>query len=167
MIEPKQLLEVARLLSSPPTRGAPVQGKLRRAISSAYYALFHHLVQAATAEFVGANRKLPSFGIVYRSFEHAQMRKTCGQVLQPNLSPELKKAVGLAVFGPDLRRCATFFVELQQQRHEADYDPMVKISLSDTKSAVTKAASAIAAFDGAPANERRVFLTLLGFRLRS
>ncbi|HEX3486661.1 MAG TPA: hypothetical protein VHT51_16500 [Micropepsaceae bacterium] len=167
MIDPNQLLGVARLLAMPPRRGAPQQAKLRRSISSAYYALFHHLLESATIELIGANRRQPSYGIVYRSFEHADLRKSCAQVQLPILAKEVQKAVGFASFGPDIRECATFFVELQQARHEADYNPVARISLSDARGAIAKAEGAIAALDRAPAQQRKLFLTLLHFKVRS
>jgi len=57
MIDPVDLLDVARLLAMAPARGAPQQAKLRRAISSAYYALFHHLAESATRHFIGADQR--------------------------------------------------------------------------------------------------------------
>ena len=167
MIDPHQLIGVARLLATPPRRGAPQQAKLRRSISSAYYALFHHLLESATTELIGADRRQPSYAIVYRSFEHAELRKSCAQVQVPVLSREVQKAVGFASFGPDVRECATFFVELQQARHEADYNPIAKMSLSDARGAIAKAEGAIAALGRAPAQQRKLFLTLLHFRVRS
>jgi len=167
MIDPQQLISVARLLSMPPRRGAPQQVKLRRAISSAYYAVFHHFIESATTQLIGVDRRQASYAIIYRSFEHADLRKACTQAQLPALSKELQKAVGLPSYGADVRECATFFVELQQIRHEADYNPAAKISLSDTRTAITKAEAAIAALDRAPAQQRRVFLTLLHFKLRS
>jgi hypothetical protein len=167
MIDPRQLIGVARLFAAPPRRGARQQAKLRRSISSAYYALFHHLIESATTELIGADRRQPSYGIVYRSFEHGDLRKACAQAQLPTLSKELEKAVGFPRFGVDIHECATFFVELQQARHEADYNPTAKSSLSDTRSAIAKAEGAIAALSRAPAQGRRLFLILLHFRIRS
>jgi hypothetical protein len=166
MIDPDGFLDVARLLAKPPTRGAPKQVKLRRAISSAYYALFHHLIETATRHFVGADQRQPSYAIVYRSFEHGDLRKVCNQAQQLKLSPELQKSVGFPAFGAEIRECAILFVELQQFRHEADYNPAARISLSDASIAIKKAEDGIANLNRAPKGERIVFLTLLHFRIR-
>jgi uncharacterized protein (UPF0332 family) len=162
MIDSSQLLSVAAQLAEAPARGAPPQARLRRAISTAYYALFHRLVAGATDLLIGQNaRNSKRYLVVYRSFEHRRMADTCRQVLNGSLRTESN-----VLFDAGIQGCAAAFVELQENRHEADYDPSLKIALSDAKTAVAKAQSAIAMLNGSPDAERFLFLTLLQFKNR-
>jgi hypothetical protein len=69
MIEPDGLIGAARLLLGENNRGAPNHTRLRRAVSTAYYALFHAITRTAADAFVGAKyRKSPRYETVYRSF---------------------------------------------------------------------------------------------------
>jgi uncharacterized protein (UPF0332 family) len=81
----------------------PKQANLRRAISTAYYALFHLLIADAVA-YWKLERQRSSFA---RVFEHKKMKGACKNCNAPN---------------GDLRAVAESFVELQQSRHLADYD---------------------------------------------
>lgn len=163
MIDPNQLLAVAAELARAPDRGAPRQAKLRRAVSTAYYALFHCMAGAATDLFAGANvRGTKRYLSIYRSFEHRRMADICRQIFKGDLRNE-----NGAPFHPGIQACAAAFVELQEARYGADYDPTLRIPLSDAQAAVSKARDAIVKLGGAPNAERFYFLTLLHFRPRS
>lgn len=162
MIDPKQLLEVAAQLAESPVRGAPRQAKLRRAISTAYYALFHYLITSAADLLAGASaRGTQRYISIYRSFDHKRMAEVCKQVLSGRLLTDSGQQ-----FHPDLQHCAAAFVELQENRHEADYDPVKRVALSDAKGSVSKSANAIKKLGQVPAEQRFLFLTLLHFKLR-
>jgi hypothetical protein len=90
------------------------------------------------------------------------MFDTCRQVVSGNLRTDSG-----TLFDPNIRDIATAFIELQENRHEADYDPFAKIALSEAKTAVAKATAAIQILDNSPYDERCLFLTLLQFKLRS
>ena len=163
MIDSSQLLSVAAQLAEAPARGAPQQARLRRSISTAYYALFHRLVAGAADLLVGANaRGTQRYLVVYRSFEHKRMADACRQTLTGSLRTEAG-----TLFDPTIQGCASAFVELQENRHEADYDPTLRIALSDAKTAVAKAQAAITMLNNSPEPERLLFLTFLQFRKRS
>jgi len=53
----EHLLDQANRLIAPAGRGAARQVDLRRAISNAYYAVFHGLLAAAADEFIGRARR--------------------------------------------------------------------------------------------------------------
>ncbi len=162
MINPNQLLSVAEQLAEPPARGALQQARLRRAVSTAHYALFHTLVGGASDLLVSANaRHSQRYLIVYRSFEHKRMADTCRQVLNSTLRTELG-----VPFDATIQGCASAFVELQGNRHDADYDPTIKIALSDAQTAVAKARAATTMLQNSPESERFLFLTLLHFKSR-
>jgi hypothetical protein len=51
--------------------GRPKQASLRRSISSAYYSMFHLIVDDASRFLIGSSRLLPA---IARSFEHQAVR---------------------------------------------------------------------------------------------
>jgi hypothetical protein len=116
------LLTLARrlvppLLPLPPL--AIVEVDLRRGVSTAYYALFHLLIHEAMARIV-ADPTLRSR--VGRSFDHARMRQVCEDYSGATVVAgvlTVRPGVGMA---PQLRDIGTAFVDLQQARHDADYD---------------------------------------------
>jgi len=118
-----ELLNTARSLVRVPS---PTDGDLRRAISTAYYALFHRLVDAAVNHLLPTHADDQRAGLG-RAFEHTKMRDICQRVgtlaKQPNPTPNPPSARILGSKIPvELRNIAACFVELQQRRSEADYD---------------------------------------------
>ena len=81
----------------------PKQANLRRAVSTAYYALFHLLIADAVTYWKIERQR----SFLARAFEHRKMKGACNSCSSPNV---------------DLRAVAEAFVELQQSRHLADYD---------------------------------------------
>ena len=104
------LLEQARHLANR-ERTRPRQASLRRAISNAYYALFHLLTAAAVANWRHA-RQRPALA---RAFEHRRMNDACAKARRECRSVREATHQRLA----DI---ADTFIELQQHRHTADYD---------------------------------------------
>ena len=71
------LLEQAEHLSKREPR-RPRQASLRRAISSAYYALFHLLVEEASSGVVAGDATRRGLRpLVGRTYDHGEMRKVC------------------------------------------------------------------------------------------
>src|SRR5947209_19994951 len=99
--------------------GAAVGGDLRRAVSTAYYALFHLLVHEATTRLVTVVTLRPR---VARSFDHNVMRKVCQDYakLVPNAAGQF--VLGGQVVPLGIKTIATEFSTLQEARHRADYD---------------------------------------------
>jgi hypothetical protein len=69
--------------------------------------------------------------------------------------------------GLKIQAFASAFLELQEKRHRADYDPVGRMKTSDAKLAIATAYSAIARFDRASPARRKAFLTLLLFPPRA
>ncbi|MGH6873066.1 MAG: hypothetical protein ACREHE_16345 [Rhizomicrobium sp.] len=156
MINHDHLLEVAGELATQRGQGAPRQARLRRSISTSYYAAFHRLVAGATDLLIGqAERGSERYALVYRSFEHRHMLEACKKI-----SPDASR-------GAEIRRCASLFKELQNARHDADYNPGKRIAMLDAQSALAKARQAIDAIAAAPDQDRRFFLTFLLAKSRS
>jgi len=167
ILTPDHLLgQATALLRLYPGR-TPRQTEIRRAISAAYYALFHFTLTQASDEFVGArNRATPQYALVDRSISHAGLRDQCVLVTKTTIPDRLKPFVPLAGFGRDMRMFATVLPELQDKRHLADYDPSANFLRSEAESMIALAARGMARFASADAAERRVFLALLLFPAR-
>ena len=115
----RDLLEQAQHLSRR-ERGRPRQASLRRAISAAYYALFHLLIQEATAALVARPELRPRFA---RAFDHTDMRSASRAFATPNPQPaQLTTLTGGAPVPVAVQDVAAAFVVLQDARHEADYN---------------------------------------------
>jgi hypothetical protein len=160
----EHLLEQADRLITVPGRGAPRQVDLRRAVSSAYYGVFHAVLTAAADEFVGRTRNSETpYGLCYRGIEHGTLRKLCSELEKPTLSAQYRRYQPKDGFGPDLKAFATSLVELQQRRHAADYDPLIRLKRSDALLAASIARSALGRLQRVPPDQRAVFLALLVF----
>jgi uncharacterized protein (UPF0332 family) len=116
---PAHLLEQAKHLANREKK-RPRQASLRRAVSTAYYALFQLLIHEATLNW----KRVDQRALLARFFEHGKMKaaseKQRGDLnsyfkTNPAPSPELDCA-------RHLHRVADTFFQSQQQRHTADYD---------------------------------------------
>ena len=104
------LIDVARLLASQP--GAPRQALLRRAASTAYYAVFHALAaRCASALVTDSGFDLETYTLVYRALDHNSGRR-------------LFEGRDVAtLFGSEVATFGVAFVNLQDARILADYVP--------------------------------------------
>jgi hypothetical protein len=163
VLNPDHLLQQAASLAAPQA-GAPRQVDLRRAISAAYYGVFHFVLTAAADEIVGRSRRgTDLYALVYRSIGHRSLRELCNEVRKQQLPARYQKYSPKGGFGPDLQAFADALTELQEQRHVADYDPSTRIKTSDAAVAIAVARRAILRFQGAHSARRTAFLTLLLF----
>lgn len=158
------LLEQAeRLIAQPPSRVSR-QIDLRRAISSAYYSLFHAVLTAASDQIVGrTKRNSPQYTLVYRSIHHNAVRDLCNQVKRQRPNDRYARYVPSTDFSSELKVFAETFVDLQEKRHSADYDPNFRVRTAEALAAVVSARRAIKEFANAPVDLRQTFLVLLLF----
>lgn len=115
-MNPDHLLEQAERLATAGV-GRPRQADLRRAISTAYYALFHLLTRDG-AKHVATHPGLRL--LLARAYNHGEMKQVSDQFARNKLPANLRQLV-LGV-SPDLLAVAETFVALQEARHQADYD---------------------------------------------
>ncbi|WP_188252567.1 hypothetical protein [Stenotrophomonas maltophilia] len=118
---PQDLLKQARHLATKESK-RPQQANLRRAVSSAYYALFHLLSAEASARITPL-QPAGMAKVVQRALTHADMKSAAKGIVQ-NPLPRVY-ALLLGASGPvpaGLADVARTFVTLQEQRHAADYD---------------------------------------------
>jgi uncharacterized protein (UPF0332 family) len=97
----------------------PKQVSLRRAVSAAYYALFHLLTAEATRLFVKDDQLV---ALINRVYDHTELKKV-STFFSKGEYPQLFEGVKNAYpVGEPLKSLAKTFLRLQQARHEADYD---------------------------------------------
>jgi uncharacterized protein (UPF0332 family) len=135
----------------------PRQADLRRAVSTAYYALFHALAKDAADMLVGvgANRPDKAWRHAYRALQHGDAKTACLELRYNNLG-----------FPQTLVECAGTFAILQERRHSADYDPDYRATRADALDAISLAEQAIAGLTAAARKDRRAFAVQLLFRKR-
>jgi hypothetical protein len=104
------LLELADHLATREAR-RPKQASLRRAVSSAYYALFHGLAALCAEALVGWSKPWAVFTPVYRSLDHGSAKRLFERDREGK------------VLGADVAKIGRVFASLQQARYIADYDP--------------------------------------------
>jgi hypothetical protein len=116
---------------------SPSQADLRRAVSSAYYALFHLLIFEACANW---NRD-SSRGLLARMFDHGLMRRVSRNTADHTRNPFPNED---PVIVYKLRTVAQIFYELQDKRHSADYDVTDPWSLKQSEREIQKTQHAFA-----------------------
>jgi len=162
-----QLLEQAELLSKPRRPGPPRQVDVRRAISAAYYAVFHFIMARAADLTVGSTRRWSArYAVVYRSIDHTQLRTICQAIKSARPDPKIGALVPNQRFGQPMALFAAMVQDLQLARHTADYDPTELYRSGDAIAAISAARTALQSWRSAPAEERAAFLTLLLFKRR-
>ena len=163
ILNPDHLFEQAKKLISSQA-GPPRQVDIRRAVSAAYYAIFHAIITAAVDQFIGVtNRTSSRYGLVYRSVAHAWLRDLCREVQKQMLSNRFKPYAPSNGFGNNIAAFAVAVVELQEKRHSADYDVMIRIYKSDAALAISTAQAALRRFNKASKARRLAYLSLLLF----
>jgi uncharacterized protein (UPF0332 family) len=130
---PEDLLEQAYDLAQKEPAN-PKQASLRRAVSTAYYALFHLLIDEAVSKWAVERQR----SVLARTFEHGKMKAICDDVL--------KSAKGGSGVPPELSIVARSFIQLQQHRHTADYDNSKQWSRTDVENVLSLAADAFSAW---------------------
>ena len=148
----RDLIETARGLTAL-SRRRPTQANLRRAVSTAYYAVFHCLARAAADLLIGRSRGV-AWHQVYRALNHGDARNAC----------QNKKA--MIDFADQIQFFAATFVALQDARHQADYGLERRYEKLDVLAAIDRAETAIALFEQADRQQLRTFATAVLFKRR-
>jgi len=94
----------------------PSQASLRRAVSAACYALFHLLIEDASPRWQGSPEARTG---LERAFDHGPMKNISMQFRKPSWQDWHGNPQPVP---PALQRVASVFVDLQEERHTADYE---------------------------------------------
>lgn len=145
----------------------PKQAVLRRAISTAYYGVFHFLIEQATKELAGVrgtDANLRAF--LARGVSHAGLKSICKSIGAGNWPSSIEKRIGKGALGPPpapLRSVGAGFVNLQELRHVADYDPLRRFNRADTIIEVGPADGLVSDWGLVPdGDEKRFFVYVIG-----
>jgi uncharacterized protein (UPF0332 family) len=153
--------------------GRPTPETTGRAISNAYYALFHGLKHTANRALLGATRTAETSA---RWFDHSTMRAVCtwfNRTAATRLPAKVTSLLSRPGYGgpvpdwlcsPDTKLVADAFVELQEARHRADYSetPADRFTKLQATQYIERARLACAALSRLSSTEDgRLFLLLL------
>ena len=157
-MNPPHLIAIARQLAAREgRRGRPRQTDLCRAISAAYYAMFHTLARCGADLLAGATRSgrsQPAWEQTYRALEHGHARNQC------------RNQSMVSRFPLDVQDFAEHFANMQLHRQFADYAPVTDFDRSRVAYLVDLTERTINLFNGVPTRDRRAFAIYVLFRTR-
>ena len=148
----------------------PRQASLRRAISTAYYALFHLLVAESSRLLLTGQNRQHLRDTLARAFAHADMKKVAQQFATSNVQGKIAPALAGNPIPAQLQDVAQTFIDLQQARHEADYDVSRRFTRSETLDLIDQADQAFIDWSQTrrdPAAEAFMLTLLITNRLKS
>ena len=151
-------IRTARELAEGVGRGRPRESNLRRAVSTAYYALFHCLAECCANMLAGSvpvNRSRPAWRQTYRALQHSRARTRC------------RRQDIMLLFPYEIQTFAKLFVDIQAKRHSADYDPDAHFFKSDVVQYIDTAEEAIHHFNSVSRQDRRAFAIYVLLDIRS
>ena len=93
---------------------------------------------------IGPSRPDKAWTHMYRSLQHGDAKTACA-------------AVRNLAFPANIVACAAAFVTLQEERHDADYDPDHRVLRADAVAAIDLAAKAIEDLRAAARRDRKAF----------
>lgn len=129
----------------------------RRAVSTAYYAVFHTLAKLCAKELLpDPDPESEEFLRIYRAIEHGASKQAFNVADSP-----LRTA-------PPLKRIGDWFALLQEQRERADYLPPLPSPFSEARAEelVAEGRKACDAIEALSPEDRRVLAVRLLFKAR-
>lgn len=145
----QQLLDAARVMAgladdAPAGPGRPRQVMLKRAVSTAYYGMFHALGRSNADALVGTTPTGPDIQLwlnIYRALDHREAKDKLASYRQKNPVPEVSNF-------------AAVFTSMQTHRHNADYNPLRSFTRGEV-STIDRAEAATIAFWSLSVQQRR------------
>ena len=163
----EELLAAATLLVGRRSgqRGPLSAARIRRSVSTAYYALFHFVLDESARALIGTQNDLRRRRRTFaRQFSHAGIKtalaKVSGTTVEASVVDLLRPpgAVAIGVASPAFtRRLASTFSDAQAQRHDADYDLNAVFDEAGARVLIARVQQAIAAWKAADTAEDRDF----------
>ncbi|HLH64644.1 MAG TPA: hypothetical protein VKV27_02995 [Solirubrobacteraceae bacterium] len=154
-IDPTKLLEAAREFAEHQERaGRPRPIWLRRAVSTAHYAVFRAICRQAAAHLV-PHAPLEDQLRLARSFTHQTLKETCEWIAgRRGNQPQHARTLVAGLRSTAVAGVAAAFCDLQEARHAADYDHLAPFPKATVLEHVAGADRAIAALTSAGAAQR-------------
>lgn len=173
-IQPGTLLDAAdRFLTAAP--GGPDAASDRRAVSTAYYALFHAITGRVASAIIPTADEVVR-GRVRRWIGHGSIRAVAVWVAQlhggrtgsppPHIVALRRSGAPSPLVGPDTVEIAEGFIEMNEARHLADYDHEAVISREDARGHLDLARSVVALVERASSPEAACFFGLIALQAR-
>lgn len=175
MINPDGLITHARRLAGQ-GRGRRPEADLRRGVSAAYYAVFHDLTDRAARHLIGSAPD-SARNALRRSWTHGELAGVAALVIDrakalagnpaAPLTSEMAKGgplFDIAASDADLVTALRLFSELQQKRHQADYDHDVRYEKLTLLDACRNADTARDKLGSASNKSKEAMFTLLTVR---
>jgi hypothetical protein len=120
------------------------------------------VLRAGAERFMGKEQaQAVGFSILYRAFDHGRMKKTCEMLQASTLNRKYQDHLGTSAVSKPMRDFANTFIALQDVRHLADYDPVIRFLPSDVSPLIAAAEAAMEAFAGVSSDERTGVLALM------
>ena len=157
------LLEQAKFLSRREVgRGRPKQASLRRAASTAYYAVFHLLATEAAFQ-AGPGSPAGIRDRIQRALAHDTMKQAASAFRSNNL-PQHVRVIASDPLPIEIVDIAGLFVLLQEARHKADYDLTEQFDRTRVQGLVNNAERVFALWNIVrDTDDARVFLSSMMF----
>ena len=157
-MRPLDLIATARRLLGKKRLGSPRQSDLKRAISTAYYAMFHALCWNCANCLIGktkSSRSKHAWRQAYRAIEHGFAKNQC------------RSKSTLAKFPKEIEDFANQFAALQEKRHQADYDPFSRFTRNDVLTSIEAAETAIRKLQKSNVKDKRAFAAWTAMKNRA
>jgi len=175
-IEPDKLLDAAdRLAPAQTGRGRPPYTAHRRAVSTAYYAVFHAIggrvvetaFASADAAFCQRIRRWIGHGDI-RAVSRwvSQLQGTAGGSPPPHIKALLTPPGGSVHIDADTATIADGFLELNDKREQADYDHEAVFTRPDTRGSVALARQVITVVEQAQGDAPKRFFGLIAMQAK-
>jgi hypothetical protein len=174
-IDPQKLLETAERLAPANLRpGRPAYTDHRRAVSTAYYAVFHAITdRVAKAAFTEADAEFQRK--IQRWIGHGDVRAVAIWVSQlegtrsaapPGHIAGLLQPAGANHIDADTVGIADGFLELNEKREQADYDHEAVFTRADTLAQIALARSVVGLVQGTQTDAAKRFFGLIAMQAR-
>jgi hypothetical protein len=138
----QELLDVAQRLLVRPSgqRGRLPGSRVRRSISTSYYALFHFLLDEVTTRTVGTGNDLRiRRRILARTISHRGLRTALDRIRGTQIDGSVRPFFQKGIIGPPhaapmfAQNLARAFLDAQTKRESADYDLNEPLSETDAR----------------------------------
>ena len=156
-MNPRELISAARQLASGQSSpGQPTDAELRRAVSTTYYALFHALASCCADLLAGADLALGGHRLhalwiqTYRKLDHGVAKRRC-------------KKNFMGTFPTAIQDFANQFANMQEHRHDADYNPDASFALGQVLKLIDETETRITDFQNVSEDDRRAFACYVMF----
>lgn len=165
-IRPRWLLRLAHDLAPDQVgQGQPRNTDLRRAISTAYYALFHAITRAA-AEHALPGAPESEQNAFTRHVGHTAIKQVCGWINGDQPPQAIAATVDRLRGNARVSAVAATFSALHQAREDADYNHDADITRPTTLGLIQRSENAVQIVEAdAATNDFRSFLGLLSLKM--